>query len=91
MLRIERIAHSSSFKRAFKKRVQGTPDEAALWRRLRDFVNNPNDPRLGVHKLAGKLQKAWALDVSYDCRVVFVFTSDTEILLVDVGSHDEVY
>lgn len=58
MLRIERIAQSSSFKRAFKKRVQGTPDKVILWRRLRDFVNNPNDPRMRVHKLAGKLQRA---------------------------------
>ncbi len=38
----------------------------------------------------------WAAWVEYDCRVVFAFEPDPEgtedlIVLVDIGSHEEVY
>jgi len=29
--------------------------------------------------------------MSVDCRVIFKFLSKTEILLIDIGGHDEVY
>ena len=38
----------------------------------------------------------WACYVEYDCRIVFTFEKDPDtekklIVLVDIGSHDEVY
>jgi mRNA interferase YafQ len=47
---------------------------------------------LGTHKLAGTL----ACSCGYDCRILFKFDLDEEteeevILLLDVGTHDEVY
>jgi mRNA interferase YafQ len=51
---------------------------------------------LKSHKLAGKLDGLWSCSVAYDCRIIFAFRKDitTEedlIVLVDIGSHDEVY
>ncbi|MBI2432618.1 MAG: type II toxin-antitoxin system YafQ family toxin [Candidatus Hydrogenedentes bacterium] len=88
---MKRLVWGSTFKRAFRKRVQGGSDEAPFRRQLALFVTNPLDPRLQTHKLTGKLQHLWAFTVSYDCRVVFKFTSDEEVVLIDIGSHDEVY
>ncbi|NET83056.1 MAG: plasmid stabilization protein [Moorea sp. SIO1F2] len=51
---------------------------------------------LRTHKLKGKLSGAWACSVEYDCRLIFNFeqnpdTLEEEILLIDIGTHDEVY
>jgi len=29
--------------------------------------------------------------VAYDCRVVFQFLDERNVLLIDIGKHDEVY
>jgi mRNA interferase YafQ len=51
---------------------------------------------LGTHKLEGKLTDLLACSCGYDCRVVFAIETDQEtnekiIVLLDVGTHDEVY
>ncbi len=40
---------------------------------------------------SGKLKGLWAFVVAYDCRVVFQFLDDQDVLLLDIGKHDEVY
>jgi mRNA interferase YafQ len=52
------------------------------------------DERLGSHKLKGELAGLWACSAGYDLRIVFEIAKrdDAEvILLVSVGTHDEVY
>ncbi|MHC5600092.1 MAG: type II toxin-antitoxin system RelE/ParE family toxin [Nostoc sp.] len=49
-----------------------------------------------THKLKGKLSGAWACSVDHDCRIVFNFvqnieSGEEELLLIDIGTHDEVY
>ena len=52
------VFFSSSFQRAFKKRVAGQKDlEEKFWQRLEIFTANPFDPRLRTHKLSGKLSE----------------------------------
>lgn len=88
---------ASSFKRAFKSLIRQKPEmEEKIAERLELLVNNPFHPSLKTHKLKGKLSGAWACTLEYDCRIVFNFkkcsNSDVEeILLIDIGSHDEVY
>ena len=56
----------------------------------------PFAPSLKSHKLAGKLDGLWSCSVAYDYRIIFAFRKDTTtekdlIVLVDIGSHDDVY
>ena len=51
---------------------------------------------LATHKRKGKLAGSWACSVDYDLRVVFAFVDsgigkEEEILLIEIGTHDEVY
>lgn len=51
---------------------------------------------LGTHKLSGALEGLWACSCGYDCRIVFAFDTDPAcgrevILLLDIGTHEEVY
>ena len=55
---------------------------------------NPFAPQLETHKLKGKLSGSWACSAGYDLRIVFDFVKaekDGDILLLAIGSHDEVY
>jgi mRNA-degrading endonuclease YafQ of YafQ-DinJ toxin-antitoxin module len=47
-------------------------------------------------KLQGELKDLWACSVEYDFRIIFYFQPledevEDAIVLVDVGTHDEVY
>ncbi len=88
---------ASSFKRAFKRLVRRQPElQERIEERLMLLASDPFDPLLQTHKLKGKLSGAWACSVDYDYRIVFNFvenpeSGEEEILLIDIGSHDEVY
>lgn len=86
------ISHSSSFRKAFKKKVRGNPDlEKRFWERVTIFQTNPHDPRLRTHKLSGSMKELWSFTIEYDMRVVFSFVTPTRALFVDIGTHEEVY
>jgi len=87
------VSFSQTFKKAFKKRVKDTIAEEEFWSRLELFINDPYDPKLKTHKLSGKLKGLSSFSIEYDLRVVFYFTKDKPVkaILIDIGSHDEVY
>jgi addiction module RelE/StbE family toxin len=62
---------------------------------LRLLTADPFAPQLETHKLKGKLSGSWACSVSRDLRIIFDFVKDKEgkdaILLLEIGTHDEVY
>lgn len=86
------ISFSSSFKRAYKKRIKGNLElEARFWQKVEQFALDPFDQSLKTHKLSGKLKDFWSFSVEYDQRVLFYFTDDGKAVFVDIGNHDEVY
>ncbi len=91
------LVWDASFRRAFKQRTRRQP---LLQERILDVLavlaENPFEPALKTHKLHGQLEGLWASWVEYDCRIVFTFEPDPAggddlVVLVDIGSHDEVY
>jgi mRNA-degrading endonuclease YafQ of YafQ-DinJ toxin-antitoxin module len=58
------VAFSSSFKRAFKRRIKGNAVlEARFWERLETFRTNPFDQSLRTHKLSGRLKDLWSFSI----------------------------
>jgi mRNA-degrading endonuclease YafQ of YafQ-DinJ toxin-antitoxin module len=60
------------------------------------LTKDPFVPQLEAHKLKGKLLGSWACSVGYGLRIVFDFVKSEEqeeddILLLEIGTHDEVY
>jgi len=81
-----------AFKRSYKKRIKRNNERRLrFWRRMELFLASPFSPQLRTHKLSGKLEGQWAFSVDEDCRVVFEFVGEDKVLLIDIGSHDEVY
>ena len=59
---------------------------------LEKLKTNPFDPSLKTHKLKGDLSEFYAFSLTYEYRIICVFLVQNEtIVLVDIGSHDEVY
>jgi addiction module RelE/StbE family toxin len=87
-----KIRWDQGFKRTYRKKVKNDPDlRERFWGAMELFSRNPFHQKLRTHKLSGKLEGLWAFSVSYDCRVVFEFLNGDEVLLVDIGGHEEVY
>ncbi|WP_333393105.1 type II toxin-antitoxin system YafQ family toxin [Microcoleus sp. N9_A1] len=91
------VVWSSGFNRSFNKITKKNPQlKDQIAKVLRLLVDDPFTPSLKSHKLGGELAGLWSCSVAYDCRIIFNFSENEEllemvILLVDIGSHDEVY
>ena len=59
---------------------------------LRDLEKDPFQPHLKYHHLGGKLKGIQAVSINDKYRVsLTVAISEKEVVLLDVGSHDELY
>lgn len=91
------LVWSTTFIRAFKRVTRREPGlHARVERTLQHLSSDPFHPALHSHKLKGELAGAWACTVDYDRRILFEFVRDPdsgeeEILLLTMGTHDEVY
>lgn len=94
---MRQVVVTPKFRRAYRKyvsrdqRLKRAIDETLL-RMQEDLFA----PFLSAHKLSGQLMGLWACSCGYDCRIVFVIEYDEQtkaevILLLDIGTHDEVY
>jgi len=84
------IIWDKGFKKTYKKMIKYEHGlKSKFWEAMNLFSENPFNRNLRTHKLTGKLSDSWAID--YDCRVIFKFLAENKVLLVDIGSHDEVY
>ncbi|WP_457750004.1 type II toxin-antitoxin system RelE/ParE family toxin [Sulfurimonas sp.] len=53
---------------------------------------NPFHPSLRLHKLQGSLSEYHSVSIDMDYRILIDFIIiDEQIVLIDIGSHDEVY
>ncbi len=54
--------------------------------------SNPKYPSLRLHKLQGKMSKFSSVSINMKYRIVIDFIIiDEVIILIDLGSHDDVY
>ncbi len=94
---MKQLISTPKFKRAFRKFAKKNP---ALQRRIEETIQQMRtdvfSPSLGTHKLTGKLDGLQSCSCGYDCRIIFsieqIAETDTEaIVLLNIGTHDEVY
>jgi mRNA interferase YafQ len=85
------------FKRAFRKFVKRNADlQQRIEETLQQMETDIFAPNLGTHKLGGKFSGLQSCSCGYDCRIIFSLEEDMEmnsevIVLIDIGTHDEVY
>ena len=81
------------FSRAAKKFIKFHPDQRGrLANLLRDLEQDPYPPHLRLHPLKGKLKGIQAISLTHSYRItLIIMVTEQEIILLDIGSHDEVY
>jgi len=88
------LVWTRQFSRICRRWRREHPELAPVLReRLELFEREPWHSSLRTHSLSGQLKGLWAIRITYDHRLVFQFVDDakTGALLVDIGTHDEVY
>jgi mRNA-degrading endonuclease YafQ of YafQ-DinJ toxin-antitoxin module len=85
------------FERSFRHLIGKNPNlRAQIEITIRRMAADIDDPRLKTHHLSGQLAGLHACTVNYDCRIVFnkqkhPKTGAEVLILIDIGTHDEVY
>ena len=83
------IRYSKKFKKQYKKLSpklqQKTKISLALWAR------NPHDESLRMHKLSGKMNRFYSIDITGDIRALYEQAGDEVYLYQMVGTHSQLY
>ncbi len=59
---------------------------------LKQLQQDPFESSLKTHKLKGNLAEYYACSLTYEYRIVLIIKIvDDELVLMNIGSHDEVY
>ncbi len=87
------IVTTTYFLRRARKFLRKHPEmEERVAKVIDDLRENPFAPHLVFHHLSGPLENAQTVRLTYDYRIVLtVAVTEKEIILLDIGSHDEVY
>ncbi len=73
----------------FKRHPDLKPRFAAT---ITALQHDPLQPSLGLHQLSGKLAGCHAVSLTCSYRITLtLLITDKEIIILDIGSHDEVY
>jgi len=90
-----KLLRSPAFGRDLRRWLKSHPEsDESLAAALEQLSADAAHPTLRTHKLSGTLGGCWACSAGYDLRIVFQFTQhggEEAILLLALGTHDEVY
>ncbi|MHB0889095.1 type II toxin-antitoxin system RelE/ParE family toxin [Acidithiobacillus sp.] len=87
------LTTTAFFDRRVRKFLAKHPDlRPRFAEALAQLATDPFQPSLRLHPLGGKLQGLQAVSLTYSYRLTLTLQiTEHEILLIDIGSHDEVY
>ena len=87
------LVFPDSYNRRAKKFFKKHPDLIPRYRKTLELLElNPHHPSLRLHGLEGHLSGLSSVSINIQYRIVIQFIiKKNEILLVNIGTHDEVY
>lgn len=88
-----RLIYPESYVRKAKKFLQKHPEVRNQYQKTLELLElNPHHPSLRLHSLQGRLSGLSSASINMRYRVVLeMVIQDHDIILVDVGNHDQVY
>lgn len=87
------LVTTSHFDRRVVKFTRAHPElKKHLAQILRDLESDPFQPHLRLHALMGELKGLHAVSITHTYRITLTLRiAKKEIVLLDIGTHDEVY
>ncbi len=74
-----------------KLRKLSPVDQACVRATLEILEQHPDHPALHTHPLHGSKRGMYAITVQYDLRILYAKHEQNILLMLTVGTHDEVY
>ena len=81
-----KVSFAPAFIRQLKKLPPLLQQEAV--EKIELFQQDSKSSLLKTHKLKGRLKDRWSFSVNYQTRVVFMYQTSDEVVLLAVGNHD---
>ncbi len=88
-----KLIYTKSYNKKAKKFIRKHPDLLNQYEKTLKLLElNPNHPSLRLHELKGKLKgiNSVSINISYRITLELIIT-ESDIILIDVGPHDQVY
>ena len=88
-----KIIFTESYVKRAKKFAMKHPELLTQYKKTLQLLEiNPMHPSLRLHKLEGKLSEYFSISINMTYRITIDFIiRDKEIVLINIGKHDEVY
>ena len=88
-----KLIYTESYIKRARKFVKKHPDIVSQYEKtLKILEINPQHPSLRLHQLKGKLKDLHSISINISYRITLeLYFSDKEIVLVDVGHHNDIY
>ena len=93
MSKFYELVWTDTFARTAKKYLRKHPDLRGVFEDVfQQLEVDPHVSRLRLHRLKGKHSDKHSVRLTYsDHIILYLKVSDKELILLDVGTHDEVY
>ncbi len=87
------LIYPESYIKRAKIFLRKHPDIQGQYRKTLELLElNPKHPSLRLHDLEGRLKGLSSVSINMSYRIVLEFKiKDKEIMLINVGNHDQVY
>lgn len=88
---IYKLIYTKSYIKRASKFVKKHPDLLSQYQKTLKLLEiNPNHPSLRIHPLKGRLKYLYSISINISYRITLeFFVSEKEIILVNVGHHNE--
>jgi mRNA-degrading endonuclease YafQ of YafQ-DinJ toxin-antitoxin module len=88
-----KIIYTESYNKRASKFLKKHPDLISQYEKmLKILEKNPVHPSLRLHQLKGKLKDLHSISINISYRITLEFyIADKEIVLVNIGRHDDIY
>jgi len=89
-MKLSKTFHYTKVEKKFFKKHKDLLKKYAVV--LQQLQQDPFESSLKTHKLKGNLEEYHACSLTYEYRIVLIIKIvDDELILMNIGSHDEVY
>lgn len=87
-----RIERHPNFKKSYKKRIAKSPQLVSKTEdRITLFKNDPTNSVLKDHQLTGTKNAFRSFSITGDTRIIYLRISKDHVILLDIGTHNQVY
>ena len=88
-----RLVYPDSYVKRARKFLEKHPEVHSQYRKTLELLElNPHHPSLRLHRLQGRLSDLSSVSINMSYRIVLeMVIQKNDIILVDIGHHDQVY